>query len=288
MQKAISAIALVLLCTTTGKAQTEEPFYIQDSMYIEEIEQSHPTKVLHAEPLYIDLIRDLGARKGEHEWNLGMGIADQTKYDNYQALVEYEFAPIDRVGLEVEVPFTFYTPVNGTTKEETPSHRVESLKLAGQWSFLVSPKYNASMAIGYIHEFVFTDMNTMKSDAIFKGNLFNPFLVAAKRFGQNCHSLIYTGPRLEKDYNSSNWHNNYEINISIHYMITGTRNFVGMEFNKQLQGKDFDMTIRPQLRVAISEQLLIGIVAGIPVQREQERFSSFFRVIWEPGHKHKK
>jgi hypothetical protein len=27
-----------------------------------------PDKVLHAELLYIDLIRDLGARKGEKEW----------------------------------------------------------------------------------------------------------------------------------------------------------------------------------------------------------------------------
>ncbi len=285
MPKAI-IIFIALLCMQVSTiAQENEPYY-KDSIYIDEVEQLHPVKVLHAEPLYIDLIRDLGARKGEREWNIGMGITDETKYDNYTTLVEYEFAPMDRLGLEVELPFTFYMPVNGTDKSETPSHRVESIKVAGQWSFLVSPKYNTSMALGYIHEFVFVDMNTMRGNNIFRGNLFNPFFIAAKRFGQNFHTLVYTGPRLEKDYSSTAWHKSFEVNTNIHYMITGTRNFLGVELNKQIYQGDFDMTIRPQLRVAIADNLLIGIVAGIPIQREMERFSSFFRLIWEPGSKH--
>lgn len=279
-------IVIALLCLQ-GKVSAQEPeSSYQDSMYIREVEQKSPNKVLHAEPLYIDLIRDLGARKGEREWNIGVGITDQTKFDNYSTLIEYEFAPVDRVGLEVELPFTFYMPVNGTDKTETPSHRVESIKLAGQWSFLVSPELNTSMALGYIHEFVFVDINAMTSNNIFRGNMFNPFLVAAKRFGQNFHTLLYTGPKLEKDYHNPQWHNSLEVNTNFHYMITGTRNFAGIEFNKQIHKGDFDMTIRPQLRVAIADNLLIGIVADIPVQREKERFSSFFRVIWEPGSRH--
>ena len=36
----------------------------KDSIFIQQIEDhKEPDKVLHAEPLYIDLIRDLGARK---------------------------------------------------------------------------------------------------------------------------------------------------------------------------------------------------------------------------------
>ncbi|SMB98017.1 hypothetical protein SAMN00120144_3514 [Hymenobacter roseosalivarius DSM 11622] len=81
-----------------------------DSLYVEEVEDSQePDKVLHAEPLYIDLIRDLGARKGEKEWNVGLGLTDNLRYDSYQLLVEYEWAPINRLGLEVEVPLTFYS-----------------------------------------------------------------------------------------------------------------------------------------------------------------------------------
>ena len=67
-------------------------------------------------------------------------------------------------------------------------------------------------------------------------------------------------------------------------MISGTRNFIGIEFNKTLDTNDFDMTMRPQMRVSIADNLMIGIVAGIPVSRENERLSSFLRLIWEPSH----
>lgn len=284
MLRIIAAVAAMVFCVHS-LAQDDNLLSERDSIYINEVEGEYPAKVLHAEPLYIDLIRDLGARKGEHEWNFGAGITDRTKYDNYQALIEYEFAPIDRVGLEIELPFTFHTPVNGTPREDVPEHRVESLKVAGQWSFLVSPKYNASMALGYIHEFVFQDFRRMNSRSVFSGNVFNPFLIAAKRWGNNFHSLVYTGPRIEHEYMSTHYETAYEVNTSVHYMITGTRNFVGIEFNKQFEDRNFDMTIRPQLRVAIADNLLIGIVAGVPVSREKERFSSFFRLIWEPGTK---
>ena len=42
------------------------------------------------------------------------------------------------------------------------------------------------------------------------------------------------------------------------------------------------MTIRPQMRVEVTDQLLIGIVTGIPISKENERFSSFLRLIYEP------
>ena len=48
-----------------------------DNLYIYEVQDKYEKdKVLHAEPLYIDLIRDLGARKGEREWNIGLGMTD--------------------------------------------------------------------------------------------------------------------------------------------------------------------------------------------------------------------
>ena len=84
-----------------------------DSLFIEEVQNSYSTdKVLHAEPLFIDLIRDLGARRGEREWNFGMGINDHIESDNNSYLVEYEFAPIDRLGVEFELPITLYNSKN--------------------------------------------------------------------------------------------------------------------------------------------------------------------------------
>lgn len=281
-----SLVLIILLASSTYSiAQITKSE--KDSIYIQQVEDhKNPDKVLHAEPLYIDLIRDLGARKGEKEWNLGLGLTDNLKFDSYEALIEYEWAPVDRLGLEVELPFTFYSPVNGTEKDSVPSNQLNSIKIAAQWSFFVNEPMATSMAIGYINEFELSDFGNFGSPFI-KGNVYNPFLVVAKRWGNNFHSLIYTGPMIEQNFSTNKFHTTYDINTSFHYMITGTRNFIGVEFNKTFDNSDFDMTIRPQMRLGIADNLLIGIVAGIPVSRENERLSSFVRLIWEPKHKTK-
>lgn len=256
-----------------------------DSLYISEVQDAAgPHKVLHAEPLFIDLIRDLGARKGEREWNLGFGLTDNLGYDAYQMLVEYEFAPIDRLGFEVEVPVTLYAPQRNGKENGRPADRVESLKLATQWTFLVSERAKTSLALGYIHEFILPDIGS-GSNQVFTGNLYNPFFVAARRWGDNFHTLMYTGPHIMQDRTADHPHLRYDINTNLHYMINNTRNFVGVEFNKSVEGGDFDMTIRPQMRLGIAENFLVGIVTGIPVDRENQRFSTFMRLIWEPGHR---
>jgi hypothetical protein len=255
-----------------------------DSIYIAEVQdKKQPLKILHAEPLYIDLIRDLGARKGEKEWNIGMGLTDNLKYDDYLALVEYEWAPLDRLGLEIELPFSFYYPTN--SDGFAPSSKLNSLKLAFQYSFFVSDKINTTMAFGYIHEFELTEFNKYNSARLYKGNVFNPFFIAAKRFGNNFHSLVYTGPFITKHFDGDKTEFEWQINSNIHYMIPGTRNFIGIEFNKELKPNDFDMTIRPQIRVGLAENLLVGIVGGIPINREIQRLSTFLRIIYEPPHK---
>ncbi|HKK75898.1 MAG TPA: HAEPLYID family protein [Saprospiraceae bacterium] len=281
-----SLVLITLLASSTYSiaqiTKTEK-----DSIYIQQIEDhKEPDKVLHAEPLYIDLIRDLGARKGEKEWNVGLGLTDNLKFDAYEALIEYEWAPIDRLGFEVELPFTFYSPQSGVSRDSVLSNSLNSIKIATQWSFFVDEPMATSMAIGYINEFELSDFRNFGSPFI-KGNIYNPFFVIAKRWGNNFHSLIYTGSMIEQNFSTNKFHTTYDINTSFHYMITGTRNFIGVEFNKTFDNNDFDMTIRPQMRLGIAENLLIGIVAGIPVSRENERLSSFIRLIWEPKHKHK-
>ncbi|QOI97440.1 MAG: phosphoribosylformylglycinamidine synthase [Flammeovirgaceae bacterium] len=256
-----------------------------DSLYIHEEEsKGRKPKVLHAEPLYVDLIRDLGAHRGEKEWNIGFGIRDNVQFDTYQALIEYEFAPVDRFGLEIELPISIVAPLNGAESDSVPPSRLESLKLATQWTFLVSDEHNLSLALGYIHEFEFSSFRNF-GNPLFTGNIFNPFFIAAKRFGNNYHALIYTGPKFEQDFKTNQWRSHHEINTSFHYMITGTRNFIGVEFNKQLYKSVFDMVIRPQIRLGIADNFLMGIVTGVPVNRENQRFSFFMRIIWEPGHK---
>lgn len=273
---------LSLMSVLVANAQTEKG--VEDSIYIKEIEQAKgPAKVLHAEPLYIDLIRDLGARKGEKEWNIGMGLTDKNSYDKYEALIEYEFAPMDRLGLEVELPFTIYSANAGNIA--TPGSKLNGLKLAAQYTFLVSEKSSTSLALGYIHEFELADFKHYGKEQLYTGNRFNPFLVAAKRWGNNFHTLLYTGPAITRHFHDKSTLTSWQANTNFHYMIPGTRNFIGVEFNKSVEEGNFDMVIRPQMRVGIAENLLIGIVTGIPVSRANERFSSFLRLIYEPGHK---
>lgn len=269
--------------TDTLKIQRQ----ILDSLFIDEVEKpeiSKKPKVLHAEPLYIDLIRDLGARKGEKEWNVGFGMQDMRRYDEFQALIEYEWAPIDRLGLEVELPVSLYSFRNGNPEGVIPANKLESLKLAAQYTFLVSEKTNTSMAFGYIHEFELVDFKQLGKVDAFKGNIFNPFIVAAKRWGSNYHTLLYTGPKIEKAYGQKA-DIGFEINYNLHYMVSGTRNFIGVEVNQEIHSGRSIATLRPQMRVGLAENLMIGIVSAIPIAQPDAGLGSFVRIIYEPGFK---
>lgn len=91
------SLVLIILSTSSTYSVAQLTNSEKDSIYIRQVEDYRkPDKVLHAEPLFIDLIRDLGARKGEKEWNVGLGLTDNLKFDAYEALIEYEWAPIDR------------------------------------------------------------------------------------------------------------------------------------------------------------------------------------------------
>jgi hypothetical protein len=290
MKRLFLLFSIFFLLTLPVQAQQTEPADLSntslDSLYVQEIEDAQePDKVLHAEPLFIDLIRDLGARKGEREWNVGAGLTDNLRYDSFDVLIEYEWAPINRLGLEVEVPLTFYSG-DRTADVRQPRNRINGLKTAIQYSFFVSEKLKTSMAVGYINELTMNEFRELNRKFV-TGNVYSPFFVAAKRWGDNYHTLIYTGPIADQHFATGHVEWSYQLNSSFHYMIAGTRNFLGVEFNKGWRHGDFDMTIRPQMRVGIADNLLVGIVGGIPVRREEQRLSSFVRLIYEPGHRAK-
>jgi hypothetical protein len=285
--KGLVLTLLTVLTVTCAKSQIVPEYLsneVLDSLYIKEVEEKRgPAKLLHAEPLYIDLIRDLGARKGEKEWNVGFGLTDKNHYDKFEGLIEYEFAPVDRLGLEIEVPFSLNRPT--LESGSVPGSKINSLKLAAQYTFLVSEKAKTSLALGYIHEFEFTEFKKYGIDRFVNGNIFNPFFISAKRWGQNFHTLLYTGPVIEHHFYDNSFHKHWQINSNFHYMITGTRNFVGIEVNKEKHLHGMEVVLRPQMRFGIADNLLVGIVTGIPVTKENQRFSSFVRLIYEPGHK---
>ncbi|MES2766608.1 MAG: HAEPLYID family protein [Bacteroidota bacterium] len=230
-------------------------------------------KVEHAEPLYSDLVRDLGTLEGEMEFNAGFGVNDE----HYEGMFEFEFAPIDHLGVEFEVPFNIHAP-----GEENVSltHRIEAFKAGLQWSFFVSEEIQTSMAVGYSNELLF-HMPESESEDFLKGNAYNPFIVAAKRWSEKLHSLGMAGAEFTQDFASGEWHTAYKLNTSFQYMFSGSQNFVGVELNKVFEKDDFGMDIRPQANFAFTEHLMLGVMVGIPVSSENRRVSTFFRLMYE-------
>jgi hypothetical protein len=284
--KQLNNFILIIISMGSPYAMAQISNSEKDSIYIHQVEEAtEKHKVLHAEPLYIDLIRDLGARKGEKEWNVGFGMSNGSSVDSYEALIEYEWAPIDRLGLEVELPFSIHVPLQGGSADSVSGSGLNSLKFATQWSFWVHEKTASSMALGYIHEFNLSSFREF-SAPFFSGNTFNPFFIAAKRWGNNFHTLIYTGPVIEQHYGKAHWHFTYDIHSSMHYMISGTRNFVGIEVNQRIEQGVLNTKFRPQLRLGIAPNLLLGILVGIPTRRS-DGMNAFLRLIWEPPHSSK-
>jgi hypothetical protein len=239
-------------------------------------------KVFHAEPLFIDLIRDLGARKGEAEWNFGFGLTDNQLYDEYQMLVEYEWAPRDHLGLEIELPVTLHTTFDRSAS--VPPNQLESLKLATQWTVRVDTAQHVSLAVGYLHEFLLPSSLNEFTRRPLAGHLFNPFGVAAKRWGTSWHTLLYAGPRITR-LAGAEWEPlEIQANWNVHYMLPNTRNFIGAELNQSIARRASDVVIRPQMRLGINDSMLMGLAVGVPINRERERLGVFMRLIYEPGH----
>ena len=71
----------------------------------------------------------------------------------------------------------------------------------------------------------------------------------------------------------------------IHYLIPNSRNFVGLEVNKSITKERFNMVLRPQIRVALNDNTILGLVVGVPTNRQYEGYSGFIRLVYEPPHK---
>lgn len=241
--------------------------------------QAPPEKVSHAEPLYMDLVRDLGARKGEREINAGIDFIKSKNYNEWACLVEYEFAPTHRLGLEVEADFSFFQRTAATA--ESPGNKLEGLRFSSQYSFFVSTPLQTTLAVGYTQIVEFTDFKNYRKNNLVTGTVYNPFFVAAKRWGAHFHTLIYASPLLEHDFETHNLSLNAQVNTSFLYTLPRTKHFAGVELNKEIHNGKFELTVRPQLKIIMTDKLAVGIVGGFPIHKSDESCSSFLRIIYE-------
>lgn len=256
------------------------------NIYYLQAQNSALPKVRHAEPLYMDLIRDLGARKGEQELNVGGSFQKNKQYISYSGFIEYEFALFNRVGMEVEIPFEFYQvqTVANSNPGVAPKNRIEGLKLSMQYTFLVSSENQLSMAIGYTNQCMFHSFKTLYNEnKLAKGNLYSPFFVAAKKWGKNLNTMIIAGPMYEHLFSSSINTLGYQIHASIFHSFL-KNNFAGIELNHVYLNEGYSTVLHPQVKYKISSSVAVGVVTAIPIGQVYEP-SVFFRFIYEPKRK---
>lgn len=266
--------------TITTIAQTKNDSIIT----IQPQQKTLKPKVEHAEPLYTDLMRDLGARKGEAEINVGFGVASKKGYNEYNGFIEYEWAVADRLGLEVEVPFSFnHKSDNNDGSIYVLNNKIEGLKLATQYTFLVNEKRKMSLAVAYVHEFEFNNFKELgHQSSVFTGMKMNPVFIGAKNF-KNFNTLIYTGPVFEHHYKEQKVDVGATINASMMYVLPNSKNFIGLENNMDIDRDGFHYTLRPQIRLAIQHNLMIGLVTGVPITKHTgTNLDVMTRIIWEP------
>ena len=251
--------------------------YSQDSL--------RTLKISHAEPIYTDLVRDLGARKGELEIDAGFSFRDNRRFLTYEGFVEVEFAPVNRLGVEIEVPISFNQPIY-ISSDSLPHDRVQGIKLATQYTFLVSPKLNMSAGVGFMDEILFHSFGSIHNKGFFKGNVYNPFFVVAKKFGANFHSLLYTGPQFEHVFANNNLNFSYQNNLSFHYTFGNSGHFLGIEFNHEFDELNWQLTIHPQVKLKIANGFSWGMALGIPCNNYHTGgLEIFTRLIYEPQKK---
>lgn len=242
--------------------------------------QAQTDKVSHAEPLFFDLVRDLGARKGEKEINIGADFTKGARYNEQAYLIEYEFAPINRLGFEVEADVALFNK-KGYYTSDVPQNKWEGIRLSTQYSFFVSTKINTTLAVGYTQIMEFANfINYGKSDFL-SGTTYNPYFIAAKRWGARFHTLIYISPLLQQDFESRSWSSKLQLNASVHYVFLRTNHFVGIEVNQEFSKGKMELMVRPQVKLKLTRKLAVGGVLGIPIHKTQAQFSTFLRVIYE-------
>ena len=246
--------------------------------YAQESEPNLPAKVKHAEPLYLDLMRDLGARKGEAEFNVGYGRGRYKNRSEHTSFIEYEWAAANRLGLEIEIPVLF-------AKDNFQHHtnRVEGIKLGTQYTFLVDEKHQTSLAIGYLHEMEFgKSAPDVRNTPLFGGFISSPFFIAAKRFNQ-ISTLVYTGPEFEYNFKERDMNTNFALNASVHYMVPNSSNYLGIENDIRYAEGSWEYIMRPQVKLSLAHNFAVGLVCGLPIKSEEFQMDFLTRLIWEPN-----
>jgi len=271
------------------------------SAFCQETETEKPTK--HYMPLFLDIPAEMNVEIGFKEVNIAGGYADFEHFSGVRTLIEYDFAPIDKLGFEIEVPFIFVNEKHSTISEVTEGEAIEgatghavseegssskssmAIRIGFNYALFNDKKSKTSLAVGYFNEFELTHFKEF-GKPLLEGNVYNPFLAVAKIWGERFHSMIYTGPAISQSFEHDETNTAYRFNTILSYRFgKGEKeSFAGIECNQTWANEaSGQMVLRPQVQLVLTEKWKLGIVGSIPVATSNElNGSGFLRIIYSP------
>lgn len=184
------------------------------------------------EPLRFDLVRGLGARRGEFEANVLMSSTGP--FDGLHWAPEIEWAFADRHALEFEIPMH--------------NRNVEALKIAVQGTF--REQYPV-----FIHGWQFIGEGVLAG-----AGEFTAIYIAGRRFGSRFSMLGMLGPSLRVD--AAGLTADLVLNPSVFFDV-GERTTIGLENIARLRGKHSQVTTLPQIHVQLGRHFRLQAGTGV-------------------------
>lgn len=238
-------------------------------------------KIKHVDPVFEDLTTALGARKGDKEANVNFGYARlRSNHHIVEAQLEYEFAPMDNLGFEINIPFSLYVN-NDLATVERPGNQMEFVQWASQYTFYSNPQKGISMALGFKNIFDISSPERESNNFQIQSINYYPFLVFGKNWRDKFFLLFSGGPELTQELRPLEWELGFNLNSNFHYGFSKKDHFIGLEINKKMQDGAMEMYIRPQLILDVGKDFIFGLAIGFPTGKEDEKINGFLRLAYQ-------
>ncbi len=237
-------------------------------------------KIEHVSPVFDDLTTDLGARKGENELNINLGLRRyRDRSSEILTQLEYEVAPIDNLGAEILIPYMAYFNFQGE-EIDRPRNRFEFLQFTLQYTFLRSKEQNISAALGY--RSILETQDPRRTDRSFSlaTVTHEPFLIGAKNWNDRFFLILIGGARFIHDQLENELSVEYPLTTALHHKLGQSDHAVGVEFNKVFTDDGFEMYVSPQVIFTIQEDFTVGLSYGFPVELPEEGGHVFLRFAY--------
>lgn len=232
--------------------------------------------------MYDDLITELGARKGANELNVNLGY--RSHKNNHHLLLsqlELEYAPADNLGVEITLPYTAYFANPGAELQQR-DNRIEFLQWGAQYTFYSSAQRGLTFAFGFRNTFgKEEDYDPEEAYGFAVENIrYLPLLIAAKNWHDSWFLLFSAGSELNQDLLDNSVGFEHQLTTAFHYGFSENDHFIGLEFNKSLDNAEFEMMIRPQVILEVSNSFTLGSTIGIPIFMPDTRWTAFLRLAY--------